>query len=183
VNCYGGKELSASFQTVRKNTIQIAEDIPEEKYGFRAAPDARSVGELLTHIALSTNFQQEVHDKQKLTTLAGIDFPSFLQKMTAEEKRPRTKAQIVELLRENGKSFAVFLGNVSDEFLAESVSMPPGGNPASRVRFEMLLSAKEHEMHHRGQLMLIERIVGIVPHLTRERQARATAATTSAAKN
>jgi uncharacterized damage-inducible protein DinB len=36
----------------------------------------------------------------------------------------------------------------------------------------MLLSVKEHEMHHRGQLMLIERILGIVPHLTRERQTR-----------
>ena len=56
--------------------------------------------------------------------------------MTAEEKKPRTKAQIVELLRENGKSFAAFLDNVSEEFLAEIVSMPPGGNPASRVRFE-----------------------------------------------
>ncbi len=36
----------------------------------------------------------------------------------------------------------------------------------------MLLSTKEHKMHHRGQLMLIERLLGIVPHLTRERQAR-----------
>ena len=41
----------------------------------------------------------------------------------------------------------------------------------------MILSVKEHEMHHRGQLMLIERMVGIVPHLTREMQARMTAAT------
>ncbi|MGH9691363.1 MAG: hypothetical protein ACRD4C_09840 [Candidatus Acidiferrales bacterium] len=31
---------------------------------------------------------------------------------------------------------------------------------------------KEHEMHHRRQRMLIERMVGIVPHLTREMQAR-----------
>jgi uncharacterized damage-inducible protein DinB len=30
---------------------------------------------------------------------------------------------------------------------------------------------KEHEMHHRGQLMLIERMLGIVPHLTRRREA------------
>jgi uncharacterized damage-inducible protein DinB len=36
----------------------------------------------------------------------------------------------------------------------------------------MLLSVKEHEMHHRGQLMLIERHLGIVPHLTREREAQ-----------
>jgi uncharacterized damage-inducible protein DinB len=27
-------------------------------------------------------------------------------------------------------------------------------------------------MHHRGQLMLIERMLDVVPHLTREMQAR-----------
>jgi len=31
-------------------------------------------------------------------------------------------------------------------------------------------------MHHRGQLMLIERIIGIVPHLTRQMQQRMTQA-------
>jgi uncharacterized damage-inducible protein DinB len=46
------------------------------------------------------------------------------------------------------------------------------GRPPSKSRFEMLLSVKEHEMHHRGQLMLIEPQLGIVPHLTREREAR-----------
>ena len=40
----------------------------------------------------------------------------------------------------------------------------------------MLLGAKEHEMHHRAQLMVIERMLGIVPHLTRARQARTAAA-------
>jgi uncharacterized damage-inducible protein DinB len=51
----------------------------------------------------------------------------------------------------------------------------PGG--ASKSRFEMLLGTKEHEMHHRAQLTVIERLLGIVPHLTRNRQAvRETAA-------
>jgi uncharacterized damage-inducible protein DinB len=36
----------------------------------------------------------------------------------------------------------------------------------------MLMSAKEHEMHHRGQLMTIERMIGQVPHLTRQMQER-----------
>jgi len=34
----------------------------------------------------------------------------------------------------------------------------------------MILGTKEHEMHHRAQLMVIERLLGIVPHLTRQRQ-------------
>jgi uncharacterized damage-inducible protein DinB len=31
-------------------------------------------------------------------------------------------------------------------------------------------------MHHRGQLMMIERMIGVVPHLTRSMQARRAAA-------
>ena len=50
--------------------------------------------------------------------------------------------------------------------------IPPGAQPASKSRFEMLLSPKEHEMHHRGQLIMMERMLGLVPHLTRQFQAR-----------
>jgi uncharacterized damage-inducible protein DinB len=58
--------------------------------------------------------------------------------------------------------------------------MSAGMTPPSKSRFEMILSVKEHEMHHRGQLMLIERLLGIVPHMTREMQSRlATAAAKS----
>ncbi len=42
---YGAKEMAESWRTVRKNTIQVAEDIPEDKYGFKAAADTMSVGE------------------------------------------------------------------------------------------------------------------------------------------
>ncbi len=35
---YGAKELSRSFQTVRNNTITLAEEIPEDQYNFQAAP-------------------------------------------------------------------------------------------------------------------------------------------------
>jgi uncharacterized damage-inducible protein DinB len=51
--------------------------------------------------------------------------------------------------------------------------MAPGMQPPAKSRFEMLLGAKEHEMHHRGQLMLMQRMIGLVPHLTRQMQERA----------
>ena len=53
---YEAKELANSLRVVRKNTLQIAEDIPEEQYGFRPTPDSRSVGELLAHIALAVSY-------------------------------------------------------------------------------------------------------------------------------
>jgi uncharacterized damage-inducible protein DinB len=178
---YGAKDLADSYRTVRKNTLAIAQDIPADKYSFRAAPDTRSIGELLTHIALAYGFQHQIHAVEKRSTLQGFDFPSLMGRMAAEEKKTRSKEEIIELLRANGETWAGWLQGVSDGFLGEQVQMPQGANPPSKSRFEMLLSVKEHEMHHRAQLMLLERMIGIVPHLTREMQARFAAA--SAAKS
>jgi uncharacterized damage-inducible protein DinB len=175
LNHYGAKELAASFRTVRKNTILIAQDIPEEKYSFRPAPDTRSVAELLSHIALGFNFAYMLH-KERRKNLDGINFPEMMQRMSAEEKAPRSKEQILELLRANGETWAGFVEGLSDDFLAERIELPAGAVPPSRSRFDMILSVKEHEMHHRGQLMLIERMIGIVPHLTRDMQTRHAAA-------
>jgi uncharacterized damage-inducible protein DinB len=171
VNYYGGKQLAESFRTVRKNTLAIAEDIPEDKYSFRPMPESRSVAELLAHIALSNGFQKKIHAEEVRTNLDGFDFPALMKRLSAEEKTQRTKAQLTE-----GEAWAKWMEGLSDSFLSEVVTMPPGGTPPTRTRFDMILSVKEHEMHHRGQLMLIERILGIVPHLTRRMQERFAAA-------
>ena len=178
MNCYGAKELAESFRTVRKNTITIAQELPEEKYSFRPAPNTRTVGELLAHISLAYTFQYQIHGQERRSSLEGFNFPSLMQRLVAEEKGQRSKDQIIEMLRNSGEKWAGWLEGLTDSFLGERVEMPTGATPPSRSRFEMILSVKEHEMHHRGQLMLIERMVGIVPHLTREMQARMTAATT-----
>jgi uncharacterized damage-inducible protein DinB len=176
MNYYAAKELADSFRTVRKNTLVIAQDLPQEKYAFRAVPDTRSVGELLAHIALSPNFQYLVHATERRTTLEGFDFPSLMKRFVAEEKESRSKDQILELLRGSGEKWAGWVQGLTDSFLAQQVQMPSGATPPSKSRFEMILSVKEHEMHHRGQLMLIERILGVVPHFTREMQSRLAAA-------
>ena len=168
---YSGKELAAAFRTVRNNTIKIAEEIPEEKYSFRPAEGARTVAELISHLAHGARFQQEVTLKGR-NNLDGFDYMQFMGGMMAETKKPRTKAELVDLLRGEGEKFAAQLEGVSEEFLGQIVTFPPGGNPPARSRFDMLMSVKEHEMHHRGQLMLIQRMLGHTPHLTREAEAR-----------
>jgi len=165
MSSYGGKELGSAFRTVRKNTIQVAEDIPESKYGHVAAPECKSVARMLTHIAISTRIWDELHRKQ-LTTMVGVNFLEMRDRFGAEEAKPRSKAEIVELLRTEGEQFAAWLETLTPKFLAEMVTEPDGKTQKSR--FERLLGAKEHEMHHRAQLMLIERQLGIVPHLTRQ---------------
>jgi uncharacterized damage-inducible protein DinB len=173
---YGGKDLAEAFKTVRGNTIKIAQDIPENQYGFRAADGTRTVGEMLTHVALATPFFFSHLIVNKVTDMTQVNFQELMQKSGAEQARPRGKAEIVALLQKTGDEFAALLAGLSDAFLAEPVTQMPGSAPPAKSRFEMLMSAKEHEMHHRAQLMLIQRMLGLVPHLTREREERFAAA-------
>src|SRR5258706_15980123 len=103
---YGGKELASAFRTVRKNTIQVAEDIPESQYGHVAAPECHSVARMLTHIALATRIWDEIHRKQRLTTMAGINFLERGDRLDAEEPPPGTKGENVEPLRSGGATVA-----------------------------------------------------------------------------
>jgi uncharacterized damage-inducible protein DinB len=167
---YGSKNIADSFRTVRKNTLTIANEIPEEQYGFKATPEVMSVGEMLAHLAISPMWQIEAHTKK----IDRVDFAYFtarMQQATLEQQALRTKADIVKALTENGEKFAAFVESLDEAALASSVTFPPPIQPSSKSRFEMLLGPKEHEMHHRGQLMLIQRLLGQVPELTRRREA------------
>ncbi len=169
---YGAKELARSFRTVRENTLKIAGEIPEDKYGFRPAEGARTVAETLVHIAVMSRVQEQIHVTQHRNSLVGFDFFGLMGELQAEVKTPRTKAQVLELLRSEGDKYAAILEGASEAFLAEQVEYPEGMEPRTKSRFEMLIAPKEHEMHHRGQLMTIERMLGITPHLTRSMEER-----------
>jgi uncharacterized damage-inducible protein DinB len=169
---YGPKEMAAAFRTVRNNTIKIAEEIPEEKYGFRAAPDCRSVAETLVHIAVTPRVQKQIQFTERRKSLVGFDFFGVVGALQAEAQKPRTKAEILELLRNEGEDFARALESASEDFLGEIVEYPQGMTPPTKSRFEMLIAPKEHEMHHRGQLMVIQRMLGLKPHLTRHMEER-----------
>jgi uncharacterized damage-inducible protein DinB len=166
MNYYGAKDLAESFRTVRKNTIQVAEDIPAEQYAYRAAPDTMSVGEILAHLATSPHWAQQCHFVEKKSTVSMEDFGRWMGEAGGKSKALAAKDQIVDLLKSNGAAFAEEIAGMTDAQLGERVGLPMG----DKTRFEMLLGVKEHEMHHRAQLFLIERMIGIVPHLTRARQ-------------
>lgn len=165
---YGSKELAEAFRTVRKNTMIIAKEIPEEYYGFRATPETRTVAQTLVHIAVMPRLGEQVHFIERRSTLDGFDFFGFLNSLMAEEQVGRSKTEIANMLLAGGEKFAQLLEGLTEDFLSERVAYPQGMMPPSKSRFEMLMSFKEHEMHHRGQLMMIERMLGIVPHLTRQ---------------
>jgi uncharacterized damage-inducible protein DinB len=172
MTAYSGKDLARSFRTVRGNTIQIARDLPQDQWTFRPAPGARSAAELLAHIAALTITPRRINILDRPKTLAPADFGPYGAETAAFEHSLTTPAAILQALETTGEEFAKELEALSSEELAERQEFSAPIQPSSKTRFELLLGAKEHEMHHRGQLMLMQRMLGVVPHLTREREAR-----------
>jgi uncharacterized damage-inducible protein DinB len=121
---------------------------------------------------VSARLAEHIHFVEHISNLNGFDFFGFFGGIMAEEQKPRTKAETIELLKTEGEKFASLLENASEEFLGETVQYPEGMTPPTKSRFEMLMAGKEHEMHHRAQLMVIERMIGITPHLTRQMMER-----------
>jgi len=160
---YGMRDLVASARAVRRNTILIAGDIPESSYDFRATPATRSVAETLVHIAWLWTFDRVIHEEMHLDSLVGFDFSTLLRKSEIEEKRRRSKADIIDLLQSEGERRANWLEQFSDDLLAERIQVSAD---ESVSRFEMLLATKEHELQHRAQLTVLERLIGVVPRVT-----------------
>jgi uncharacterized damage-inducible protein DinB len=104
-----------------------------------------------------------MHEELHLDSLEGFDFVAMLQRSAVEEKRSRSKSEIIELLRAEGDRSAGWVAQLPDAFLSERIRLPGGGSVS---RFEMLLGTKEHELQHRAQLTVIERMLGIAPRFT-----------------
>jgi uncharacterized damage-inducible protein DinB len=160
---YGIREIAASMRAVRQNTILIAGDIPEDSFAFRATPNTRSIAETLVHIAWLWSSDHLIHEELHLDSLEDFDFPALLRQSAVQEKQPRTKAEIIELLRTEGDRWVSWVEGLSEPILSERVSLPGGGSVS---RFEMLLGTKEHELQHRAQLTVLERLIGVAPRFT-----------------
>ena len=160
---YGVRQLADGMRAVRANTILMADDIPESQYGYRPTPASRSVAETLVHIAWLATSDRILHEEAHLDSVEGFDFPALLEKSAVEEKRRRSKAEILELLRTEGERQARWLEQQPEAFMAERVRLPGGGSVS---RFEMFLATKEHELQHRAQLTVIDRLIGVVPRFT-----------------
>ena len=119
---YSGKELATAFRTVRQNTIQTAQDIPEGQYGFAAAEGSMSVGQMVAHVAASTNFHYQLHGVDRKAALTMQDFGAYMGQAQAIQGGLTTKAAIIDALTTRGEEFATFLESLTDGQLSEFVN-------------------------------------------------------------
>ena len=142
---YEPKHLANSMRVVRRNTIAIAEDIPDAQYDYRPTHDSRSVRETLLHMASMTLFDLHIHKEQKRTSMEGFDFRGFFAGLPTNEKCSPPKAEILAVLRDGGERWCDWVEKLAEAQASEFVARGAAG-PGGKSRFEMLIDAAVRSM-------------------------------------
>ena len=145
--------LKQIYEGVVRNVAESAEKAPEDVYAFKPAPDVRTFGELIGHIAdgLSSYCARAV---SKAPPLADV------------EKTKKTKAELVAALKEaRGYCDGVY-GSMTDADAMTMIKMGANEAPAARL----LIANISHINEHYGNLVTYMRIKGLVPPSTERAQ-------------
>jgi len=141
-------EYAAEIDAVGKKLVDLAEAFPADKYGWRPAPDVRSVGQVFVHIANSAATAPTLLGMKKME---GISRES--------ENTVTDKAQIVELLKKslaNAKS----AGSAITDADLDRKYKAYGGEMTGR---QILVRIENHMHEHLGQAIAYARMNGVVP--------------------
>jgi uncharacterized damage-inducible protein DinB len=149
------KELVATWQRAATDIVDIAEAMPEEKYGYKPTPEISTFREQLVHVAGAT---QRYIDTAKGT------------KSEAAHPHPTMpKAEVIALLKQTFQTAQGMLGSLTDAQLLEQVKFPFGDRMVTRFTF--WLQPLSFIRNHHGQLVVYLRLNGIVPPTTARRPA------------
>jgi len=142
-------EFVANLDEVQEKIMELAESVPADRYGWRPAPDVRSVSEVYMHIAGGNYF---------LATFLGVKPP----KMSGDiEKDVTRKAEVLGELRKSFEHLRAAAAGVAD--LDKPVKM--FGAPTTYRGVLMTVLSHLHE--HLGQSIAYARMNGVVPPWSR----------------
>ncbi|HXW16998.1 MAG TPA: DinB family protein [Candidatus Acidoferrales bacterium] len=135
-----------NWNDVGKRIVAMAEDWPEDKYGYRPNPGVRSFGDVIRHIA-GANYE--------------IVNSASMKKLGVEGDNPsadmfKTKTQLVEYVKKSVADGAATIHELGDDGVMK--------------RLDDWVGYIEHMGEHYGQLVVYYRNNGVVPPASRPKK-------------
>jgi uncharacterized damage-inducible protein DinB len=156
-----GKMMLGEFEQEMQNTRKVLERIPEEKWDWKPHTKSGTVGWLAGHIATLPGWAAMTINTEQLD-YAPVDGPSY---------QPPKMSNRQELLSEFEKNVAdtrAALSTVSDEEIMKGWTLLAGGKTIFTMPRVACIRGMvfNHLIHHRAQLTVYYRLLGIpVPGL------------------
>jgi uncharacterized damage-inducible protein DinB len=146
-------------------------NIPAENIEFRPAPGARSVAELIRHIVQAQKIV--VGELCRVDTKLAAGRPAELvRQYAAGIAAANDKRSLLALLQDSMQEAEATIRAFGESNLNE----PHRGFDGKRIpKIEVLRLYVGHEMYHRGQITVYQRLLGIEPAFTAKLNARRSA--------
>jgi len=149
--------LQAFHRLNRKNIVDAARAMPEERFAFRpAAPPVRSFGQLVAHIADGNYVFCSAALGKPDPIHPGLQLPVEAVPEESLERRLRTKQEILEAVEESFRYCASAFEGLTDQSLAAPVA-------AFGTRAMALTLAVYHAGQHYGNIVTTMRAAGVDP--------------------
>src|SRR3990172_3721877 len=155
------EHLIKTWKETRGGLVEEATQVPPEEFTFRASQDTRSIVELLQHVVESQKMLVGEACRPD-TNLMRQSFAEHIKEYAPEVRSIQDKNGLLELLRSSMELAEATIRSHA-EGLDESMKRFDG---ATMSKLEFLSFAVSHEMYHRGQLTIYERLLNIEPALT-----------------
>jgi uncharacterized damage-inducible protein DinB len=157
-----------AWRTIRQDTAQAVEEMPDEAMTYRPAEGMLTFHETAQHILHAGHILTGVLLDGE-TDLAAPGFRESFPKYTAQLPDTATREALARALREEVELRVTELAGQPPSFWGGIITRFDGQQV---TRLEMLQFVKEHELTHRSQLFMYQRLNGMVPVTTRRRQAK-----------
>ncbi len=155
--------IIGSWKEARSGLADEAAQIPDDKFSFQATPDTRSVAQILQHIIESQKMIVGEACRPD-TNLLRQSFADQIKHYAPGVSEVRDKNGLLNLLRTSMEESEAQLLAAAEE-LKNKMKRFDGKDMA---KHSFLSFAIAHEMYHRGQLTVYERLLNIEPVLTRK---------------
>lgn len=149
------------WKDVRNGLIGEVEKIPDDQFSFRATPETRSVAEVLQHIIEVQKILvgETCRDESNLRRQS---FTAHTTEYAPEVRNAANKQAIIDELRRSMEVAEPCIRSYAEKWNEPMNSID--GRPSTKGA--ILTFAVSHEMYHRGQLTVYERLLDIEPALT-----------------
>jgi len=145
------------WNDIGRKLIAMAEDFPEDKYDFKAAPTTRTFAERLIHAAHANYFFTNIVRGEKPPSM---DDP--------KREQYKTKADVVAFVKKSFADGAAAIKAQGDGGMSDLV-VDPFENAQTRIS-DFAYGFVEHSGEIYGQLTVYYRVAGMVPPESRPRK-------------
>ena len=144
------------WNDIGRKLIAMAEDFPEDKYGYKPAPESRTFAENLAHAAGAMYYFTDFAEGKK---------PRYPDNPKMDNLK--TKAQLVAFVKQCVADGADVIKKKGDKGLNEAVD---DGSPHLDRLYDLAYGLIEHSGEHYGALVVYYRSNGLVPPESRPKK-------------